>query len=233
MKGILFDMDGVLIDSMTYHIEALNQAINEEIPYSFDKKLVYLLEGMPIFDLIKEAFKRSNVNAEINDELIEKIVKRKIVLFEKIEKTHPIEGANELMNDLVNKKNCKKILVSGASRKEVENILQKNIGIDKFDLIITGDDVHIGKPDPLPYLTGLNKMNLKKEDALVIENSPLGVESAKNAGLKYIITLNNSPLGIDSFRRYLPNDSSKIKNILFENTKSIKNVVLDWCCEIP
>ncbi len=137
------------------------------------------------------------------------------------------------MNDLVNKKSCKKILVSGASRKEVENILQKNIGLDKFDLIITGDDVHIGKPDPLPYLTGLNKMNLKKEDALVIENSPLGVESAKNAGLKYIITLNNSPLGIESFRRYLPNDGSKIKNILFENTKSIKNVVLDWCCEIP
>ena len=47
MKGIIFDMDGVLVDTMPFHAEAMRIAINEETGYDIDKKKVYLLEGMP------------------------------------------------------------------------------------------------------------------------------------------------------------------------------------------
>jgi beta-phosphoglucomutase len=61
MKGIIFDMDGVLVDAMPFHAEAMRIAINEETGYDIDKKIVYLLEGMPGPGLIKEDFqKREN-----------------------------------------------------------------------------------------------------------------------------------------------------------------------------
>ena len=47
MKGIIFDMDGILVDEMSFHAEAMRIAINEETGYDIDKRIVYLLEGMP------------------------------------------------------------------------------------------------------------------------------------------------------------------------------------------
>ena len=60
MKGIIFDMDGVLVDAMPFHAEAMRIAINEETGYDIDKRIVYLLEGRPGHDLVKEIFKREN-----------------------------------------------------------------------------------------------------------------------------------------------------------------------------
>lgn len=59
-KGIIFDMDGVLIDSMPFHAEAMRIAIKEETNHDIDKKIIYLLEGMPGAELVKELFKRKN-----------------------------------------------------------------------------------------------------------------------------------------------------------------------------
>ena len=61
MKGIIFDMDGVLIDAMPFHAEAMKIAIKEETDYEIDKKIVYQLEGMPSNHLVKEIFKTNNI----------------------------------------------------------------------------------------------------------------------------------------------------------------------------
>ena len=76
MKGIIFDMDGVLVDAMPFHAEAMRIAINEETGYDIDKKIVYLLEGMSGLGLIKEIFKREKINKDIDD-IPEKINKKK------------------------------------------------------------------------------------------------------------------------------------------------------------
>ena len=71
-------MDGVLIDAMPFHAEAMRIAINEETGHNIDKKIVYLLEGMPGPELIKEIFKRENISNKDGDALLaEKISKRK------------------------------------------------------------------------------------------------------------------------------------------------------------
>jgi beta-phosphoglucomutase len=57
-KAIIFDMDGVLIDAMPFHAEAMRLAIKEETKHDIDKKIVYLLEGMPGSKLVKEIYKR-------------------------------------------------------------------------------------------------------------------------------------------------------------------------------
>ena len=128
MKGIIFDMDGVLIDAMPFHAEAMRIAINEETGYDIDKRIVYLLEGMPGPGLIKEIFKREKINKDIDDILAEKINKRKKELLKQIQNSQAIEGAKQLIEDL-RSCNCLKAIVSGASKKEIEAILDYNIGL--------------------------------------------------------------------------------------------------------
>jgi beta-phosphoglucomutase-like phosphatase (HAD superfamily) len=98
-KGIIFDMDGVLIDSMPFHAEAMSRAIKEMTNHEIDKKNIYLLEGMPDTDLVKEVFKRENINdkAEVVDEMAKQIGSRKEQIFKQIQNARGIEGARELL----------------------------------------------------------------------------------------------------------------------------------------
>ena len=228
-KGIIFDMDGVLIDSMPFHAEAMRIAIKEETNHDIDKKIIYLLEGMPGAELVKEIFKREKIEKSIDDSLAERISKRKKEIFKDIQNSKSIEGARELVNDL-RSCSCLKAVVSGSSKQEIEVILDKNIGSKNFDMIITGDELGgEGKPDPKPFQTALQKMNLKPSEAIVVENSPLGIEAAKQASLRYIVTLNNTPLDISSdFKGLILGNNN---NNVFKDTKSAGSFLKDWCCK--
>ena len=230
-KGIIFDMDGVLVDAMPFHAEAMSRAIKEITNHEIDKKNIFLLEGMPSSDLVKEIFKRENINKKIDldDDLAKQIGSRKEQVFKQIQNAKGIDGAKELLEDLTSNcgKSCIKAVVSGAAREEVEAILDKNIGTKYFDLIITGDDLEKGKPDPAPFLTALNKMNLPTSQVIVVENSPLGIEAANKAGLECIITLNNTPLDIhNDFKEVMSSDPKKFT---FKDTKSASKFLKNWC----
>lgn len=231
-KGIIFDMDGVLIDAMPFHAEAMRRAIREKTNHEIDKKNIYLLEGMPGSDLVKEVFKREHIDTKIvlNDEMAKQIGSRKEEIFKQIEEAKGIDGARELLEDLTKEcgKSCIKAVVSGAAREEVRTILDKNIGARFFDFIITGDDLEKGKPNPAPFEIALNKMNLAPSLVVVVENSPLGVEAANRAGLKSIITLNNTPLDIhNDFKGVL---SSDLEKFTFNDTRSASGFLKNWCC---
>jgi beta-phosphoglucomutase len=228
-KGIIFDMDGVLIDAMPFHAEAMKVAINEVTNYNIDKKIVYLLEGLPGSKLVKEIFKREKIDVKMDDIMAKKISKRKKEIFNEIQRSKPIDCARELVNDL-RKCSCLKAVVSGSAKQEVESILDENIGSAMFDLVITGDDVgeEKGKPDPAPFQMALRKMNLKPLEAIVVENSPLGVEAAKRAGISYVVVMNNTPLDISSdFRDVIEVDDNRI----FRDTRSAGSLLKDWCCK--
>jgi beta-phosphoglucomutase len=228
MKGVFFDMDGVLLDSMPYHAEAMYQALKLEIDYQLDKKWIFLLEGMPADEFLYELFKSTPPKTIINKERITKIVNLKKKIFKNIENITLIDGAKELLEDL-NKTRCIKAIVSGSSRKEALHVIEKKIGISNFDLIITGDDVIKGKPDPQPFTTALKKTNLNRKDALIVENSPFGVMSAYHADVRYIITLNNTPLTISDFHNFLPIPiKNEFRKYIFKDTKLTKGFILDW-----
>lgn len=231
MKGIFFDMDGVLLDSMAYHAEAMYQALKLEIDYELDKKWIYLLEGMPAEEFLLEIFKHNPPKSSISDEEINKIVSLKKKIFKEIEHVKLIDGARELLEDLAQIK-CIKAVVSGSSRKEVIHIIDKMIGIENFDIIITGDDVTKGKPDPEPFIKAIKGAKLHSKDALIVENSPFGMAAANRANVRYIITLNNTPLTIDDFYRFLPIPiKGRFVDHIFENTKSTRDCILKWIYE--
>jgi beta-phosphoglucomutase len=229
MKGIIFDMDGVLVDAMPFHAEAMRIAINEETGYDIDKRIVYVLEGMPGPGLVKEIFKREKMHKDIDDILAEKINKRKKELFKQIQNSPAIEGAKQLIEDL-RSCNCLKAIVSGASKKEIEAILDENIGLKNFNVIIAGDDIEEGKPHPSPFQTALQRMDLKPSEAIVVENAPLGVEAAIRAGIEYIVTLNNTPLDISTDFKITISFEDKERNKIFKDTKSASNFLKEWCC---
>jgi HAD superfamily hydrolase (TIGR01509 family) len=228
-KGIIFDMDGVLIDAMPFHAEAMKLAINEVTNLNVDKKIVYLLEGLPGSKLVKEIFEREKIDRKIDNTTAEKISKRKKEIFKQIQTSKPIDGARELVNDLT-KCDCLKAVVSGSAKQEVDSILDENIGSAMFDLVITGDDVEEGKgkPDAAPFQMALQRMNLRPSEAIVVENSPLGVEAARRAGIPYIVVMNNTPLEISS-------DFGDVggveNNRIFKDTKSAGSLLKDWCCK--
>lgn len=231
MKGIFFDMDGVLLDSMPYHAEAMYQALKLEIDYELNKKWIYLLEGMPAEEFLLEIFKLNPPKSSINEERINEIVRLKKKIFEEIEQVKMIDGAGELLEDL-SKIKCVKAVVSGSSRKEAIRIIDKMIGIENFDVVITGDDVTKGKPDPEPFTKAIETAKVYNKDALIVENSPFGITSANRADVRYIITLNNTPLTVDDFYQFLPIPiKNKFKDHIFENTKSIRDFVLKWIHE--
>jgi HAD superfamily hydrolase (TIGR01509 family) len=179
--------------------------------------------------LVKEIFEREKIDRKIDNTMAEKISKRKKEIFKQIQTSKPIDGARELVNDLT-KCDCLKAVVSGSAKQEVESILDENIGSAMFDLVITGDDVEggKGKPDPAPFQMALQRMNLRPSEALVVENSPLGVEAARRAGIPYIVVMNNTPLEI-------PSDFGDVggveNNRIFKDTKSAGSLLKDWCCK--
>lgn len=230
MKGIMFDMDGVLIDAMPYHAEAFRIAFVEKTNQEIDKRDVFLLEGMPSPELVKEIFKKINKSeVQIEDSLVESISKRKGQIFKEIQKAKAFEGVTELIESL-NCDDCLKAVVSGASKQEVESLLKEN-NLNDFDVLISGEDLEDGKPDPEPFQTALRKLNLKPSEAIIVENAPLGVESAIRAGVRYIVTLNNTPLELADFKGLLPNDGDKASEIIFKDTKSASKFLIDWCCK--
>jgi beta-phosphoglucomutase len=225
MRGIIFDMDGVLIDAMPFHAEAMKIAIKEETNYEIDKKIVYQLEGMPSNNLVKEIFKKYNINKKLDQELIEKISERKKQIFKEIEDTHLIEGVPDLIK-ILNECKCLKAIVTGAAKKEIELTIDKMVGLKNFDVVVSGEDVEAGKPNSDPFVVALQKMNIKSSECIVVENAPLGVEAANKAGIRCILTLNNTPLDISTdFNNILSKETQ-----IFRDTNSTTDFLRKWCC---
>ena len=232
-KAIIFDMDGVLVDAMPFHCKAIQTAAKQEVNIDVAQRDVYLLEGMPGEDMVKELLRQKRYTGNIeelsNDDsdklnfLAHRIHERKKKVFQQINASAPINGAREAVSNI----GCKKALVSGAAKQEVDSIINKYFDKDAFDVVVSGEDLEEGKPSPDPFQTALIKMGLTESDAIVVENAPLGVKAANNAKLKCIVTLNNTPLKLSDFEGLIAQES------IFPNTSSAISFLKEYCQNIP
>jgi beta-phosphoglucomutase len=170
-KGVIFDMDGVLEDAMPFHCEAIKAAAKQESNIDVEQRDVYLLEGMPGEDMVKKLLRlkgytdnKKGTDDDNNNKLesvADKIHERKKKIFEQINASGPIHGAKELISSI----RCKKALVSGAAKQEVNSIIDRYFGKAAFDVIITGEDPEEGKPSPEPFRTAVMKLGLTESEA--------------------------------------------------------------------
>lgn len=191
VKALLFDMDGVLFDSMKNHAEAWVLAMKEN-GLSMTREDVYMNEGRTGEGTI-DIFAQAQWGRAATKEEMQYIYKVKSDIFNTLPHVEPVAGSLELLQ-AVKEMQLMRVIVTGSGQKSLLERLEKNFpGIFRADLMVTAFDVTHGKPHPEPYLMGLEKAGISADEAMVVENAPLGVESAKSAGI-FTIAVNTGPL---------------------------------------
>jgi beta-phosphoglucomutase len=161
---------------MTFQADAWVKTFGE-VGITITRKDIYELEGSNDNRLIKAIFEKAGKKPEPWH--LEQLPERKREAFE-FDKVKPFEGIPECIKEL--KKHFKLAMVSGSQPSTVEKVVDKFFP-NCFDVVINGRDLERGKPDPDPFLKALERLDLTKNECIVVENAPLGITAAKRAGL--------------------------------------------------
>lgn len=191
LKAVLFDMDGVLFDSMPNHAISWSTAV-EKFGLHLTREEVYMNEGRTGSGTVNALALRT-WGREATQEECEGIYAVKSEIFNSLPKAKPMPGALELLNKV---RDCgiERVIVTGSGQLSLLDRLNAAFpDIFHQELMVTAFDVKYGKPNPEPYLIGLKKAGITAEEAIVVENAPLGVEAAHAAGI-FTIAVNTGPL---------------------------------------
>lgn len=176
IEALIFDMDGVLIDSMHLHAKAWRTAFHKA-GIELDEREIFYLEGENDTGIIRNVMRINNIESLRLEELMGTVPPLKHECFERDSVT-VFEGMDKCLKKL--KSRFKLAVVSGSDRYLVNIIMERHFpGI--FDAIVSGDDTVNGKPAPDPYNKAVEMLGTGNENCIVVENAILGVMSAKNA----------------------------------------------------
>lgn len=190
-KAALIDMDGVLYDSMRYHVEAWYRALRP-LGITCDKEEFYLHEGRTGASTIRLLFDRY-LGREVSDAECAEIYESKKRHFNEMNEIIPMPGADRMLRTLVDN-GIRPVLVTGSGQTSLLNRLDTEYpGVFEKPYMVTAYDVTQGKPHPEPYLMGLSKAGVAANEAFVIENAPLGVMAGAAAGI-FTIAVNTGPI---------------------------------------
>jgi beta-phosphoglucomutase len=179
LRAVLFDLDGVVLKSMDQHLQAWQYAFSQ-VGLKISKQEFYALEGRGVRSVVDELAKRYNLNADLKP----KIIKTKMDYYNQIYKPEFYTGLFELL-DLLKMKHIKSAIISGANRARIDDLLAHHLQ-GFFEVTVSCDDVTDTKPYPEPYLKGAALLQVNPVDCIVIENAPLGIRSARDAGMTVI-----------------------------------------------
>ena len=189
LRAVIFDVDGVLVKSMEKHAEAYAAAF---APYgaTIAPEEVFRNEGRGSRDVAVALSRERDMG--LSDAQLDAIAKEKQRVFASFGPMPKYPGVDALI-DRLHARGLKLAMVTGTSRFNIQN----HFGdwARKFEVVVTADDVTRTKPDPEPYLKAIEKLGLAMDEAIVIENAPLGIRIAKAAGLRVIAVTSTNPAG--------------------------------------
>ncbi len=183
-KYILFDNDGVLVETEIWYFRA-NVRILKELGITLyeDVYLNLMAHGKTSWELARLQ--------GISEEVIIKSRYKRDLYYQEYLKTEDIQisGVEEILAELIQKY---KMAIITTSRRVDFNIIHENRNIKNYmNFILCVEDYPKAKPHPDPYLVGLHKFNAKKEETLVVEDSERGLKSAVAAGIDCVIVKND------------------------------------------
>jgi len=184
VKLIIFDLDGVLIETKQLHFEALNQALGE---YAFDwTEHLAVYDGLTTRQKLKVLSEKKGLPVEEHSNVWKN---KQLITFEMLRSIKPDERLQSLMNSLV-KDGYKLGLCTNSIRKTAITVLAK-LGLAEYmDFILSGEDVQNPKPHPEIYWTAISKMGVLPEETLIVEDSPYGLLAASRSK-SYILRVKN------------------------------------------
>lgn len=190
-KAVLFDMDGVLYDSMRYHAQSWKETADRHHLTTYPEDF-YLFEGRTGESTIDELFQRTFQRDATTEE--KKIIyQEKAALFNQYNDSQPMPGAADVLQQA---KACglQTLVVTGSGQRSlIDKLNQTFPNVFEREKMVTAFDVRYGKPHPEPYLMGLQKAGVMANEAIVVENAPMGVQAAVAAGI-FTIAVNTGPL---------------------------------------
>lgn len=187
-KAIIFDMDGVIVDSMPYHFLAWYEALR---PWGirvncFD---IYSREGEHWEKTLRELLGKAGIKP--TDEILKKIFSARQKIFKRNFKRFIFKGVDKFLICLKEKEYLLG-LVTGTPDNEIKKILPSKV-LALFDAVVAGNHLRKGKPYPEPYLKAAKELDILPAECVVVENAPLGIESARKAGARCIALVTSLP----------------------------------------
>ena len=211
IKGFLFDLDGVIVDTAVFHFKAWRKMANK-LGFDIDEAFNETLKGISRRDSIDRILAYGGIT--LSEEEIERLAKEKnedyLTMVDTMTKENILPGVQELIAQ-IKEQNYKMAL--GSASKNAPRILDRIGLIHEFDAIVDGNSVNKSKPDPEVFIKGADALGLKNEECVVVEDAYAGVEAAIAAGMKSIgigeqENLPNANIVIHSF------ENKKIEDLL-------------------
>ena len=198
---VIFDLDGVLVNACEWHRVALNEALIDVCDYEISLQDHYsTFNGIPTKKKLDILENNGIINRSDIASVYEKKQQKTIEVIERECKVR--EEKIEMLKFL--KKRGLKVACYTNSIRETGTLMLKKTGIyDLFDLFCSNQDVPEPKPSPAGYNQIMNHFNVKKENTLIIEDSPKGFEAAYLSGAKVFRVINQEQVNIDLFKEFI------------------------------
>lgn len=200
--AVVFDVDGTLVDSERHgHRVAFNAAFADAgLPHRWDEELYGRLVTVPGGERrIREFLLAEGYAHDEAGDLAARLHARKTALFRDLAadgQIPPRPGAARLLDELAAAGVTAAVATTG-SRGWVEPLLDRVFGLDRFSVVVAGDDVPALKPDPAAYREALGRLQVPPGDAVAVEDSGNGVAAATAAGITCLAVVNDYTAGED------------------------------------
>jgi HAD superfamily hydrolase (TIGR01509 family) len=184
IRGIIFDMDGVIVDSEEIWFRVISD-VCREYGHEYTEELYKRVIGTPAARILKREFDIKDSEDEIRRKYVERFI-----LFIKNNGIKEMPGIRSLLERLKKKFT---LALASSSIPELIDLIIDDLGFRKyFSVIMSSSQAARPKPEPDLFLAVAKKIGIKPEECLVIEDAPNGVKAAKSAGMK-CIALNSNP----------------------------------------
>jgi beta-phosphoglucomutase len=181
VKAILWDLDGVLVNSMEFHYRAYSEILSQRgVKLSREKYLKEMI-GLRNYTILRR------VLGDLPNEEILRLAEQKEEAFRRLVKgqVQPLPGAAELVRR-ARDGGIKQAIVSSTPRANIELMLQSLGLYECFEVIVGEEDAERGKPDPEGFVLAASRLGVPPEECVVIEDAPEGIAGGKAAGMRCI-----------------------------------------------
>ncbi|GAA0885115.1 beta-phosphoglucomutase [Sphingobacterium siyangense subsp. cladoniae] len=184
VKAVIFDLDGVLVDTAIYHFQAWHR-LAEDLGYSFSIVDNEQLKGVSRIESLELILKWAGVEKSEAEKADLLVLKNQwyLELIEQLNPDHLLSGSLELLKKL-QEKGIK--IGLGSASKNAMGILEKTGIIPYFDALIDGNVVQLSKPNPEVFLKGAEVLEIAPAHCLVLEDAQAGIDAARAAGMQVI-----------------------------------------------